>query len=401
MAPERPMDLLSTLQAVGSIFEDGLLAVDAEGIVVFCNQTALDMLPGAPDESDIVGRKFDQCLDLKELVALIHEILYSGRSASVLCREVTYPSTEREREPFWARAARVLNRDGQTLGAAVIMGEASRARRMLAVASHEMKAPLAAIVGYLEMLLSGPEAVQGHEQRQILERCRDRALTLMKTTANLLDISKAYLGEGRAPEDMQEVDLMSVLDEIKEVFAKEAEKAGVEIVLEALPGIPRVIANREDMWHLFSNLVSNAVKYNVPGGRVTINASRTIRGQVRVRVSDTGVGIEARHLPFIFDEFYRIRRTPPVGAGNDARTEGAAREDAARRMRSIGLGLALVKRIVQSYGGSIDVESEPGKGTAFTVYLPIHEPATQLKRPSFSMAEDRTPAASRATARGS
>ena len=120
-----------------------------------------------------------------------------------------------------------------------------------------------------------------------------------------------------------------------------------------LPGkLPFVEADRAEMEQLFTNLISNAIKYNVKEGKVTITAG-PINHYLSIRIEDTGIGIDKEHLSCIFDEFHRVC------------------EPETRYITGTGLGLSIVKRIVESHFGFIEVDSTVGKGTTFTVKLPI------------------------------
>ena len=131
-----------------------------------------------------------------------------------------------------------------------------------------------------------------------------------------------------------------------------ADEREVAVLIDLQPELPPIRADRKDMQRLFTNLIDNAIKYNVAGGSVAI--SGTVQGGfLRVQVRDTGVGIRPEDLPRIYDEFFRAE---------DTRT---------REIRGTGLGLAITRKIVESHQGRIEVESMPGAGTTFTVFLPL------------------------------
>lgn len=330
------------LEAIGSIVEDILVVVDARGRVLFSSEECRSLL------------------ERSEIADVVHQALESKGQGRVVSKETAIDDQETGgRRVLWVRGASVSSVNGSTVGAVLLINEVSRARRTLAVASHEIKSPLVAVLGYLEILLKKHKTMSTEEMLSILLRCRDRVAGLIDLSSGMLDLARK--GADQSEEQPEFLDLAAILDDVCEFYEIEAEKKGLEMTFEALPGVPGIYARRNDMWQVFSNLISNAIKYNKPGGRIKVNLSRTIRGYARIRVEDTGIGIPPRHLPFIFDEFYRASEVARERRGVDGS----------------GLGLAIVKRIIESYRGRIEVTSEVGKGTAFTVLLPLARPGTK------------------------
>jgi len=229
--------------------------------------------------------------------------------------------------------------------------EAERLDRMrkdfVANVSHELKSPLAAIQGYAETLVDG--ALEEREtairfSQRILEQCRRLGALL----DDLLTLSRL---EGEAPLPAPEaVPLAETVAEAVELVAAAAAARQVEIVAER--GAEPVVAGDPDaLLRLASNLLDNAVKYNRPGGRVTVRLGASAEWAT-LEVEDTGLGIPESALPRIFERFYRVDR-------GRARDEGGT-----------GLGLAIVKHVAQAHGGRVEVASEPGRGSRFRVLLP-------------------------------
>lgn len=167
----------------------------------------------------------------------------------------------------------------------------------------------------------------------------------------LLTLARA--DEGTAPLHLEPVDLRALLLDTEETAELLAEPAGVTVSVEAVEGPVVVQADPSRFRQLVMNLLSNAVKYTPQGGRVRLWLERD-DGRVRFGVSDTGIGIAPGDLPHIFHRFYRA---------DTARTRTADRP-------GVGLGLAICKWIAEAHGGTIDVQSRPGRGTTFTVTLP-------------------------------
>jgi signal transduction histidine kinase len=218
--------------------------------------------------------------------------------------------------------------------------------------THELRAPLSAVEGYLTAYLTGAVGTDPTVNRQMLERAGQRTHSLLDLVSDLLQYSR--LESRRVERTTELLDLSEVIVSTVELMRTHDQSKEMEIKVNIAHPLPPIEANRQEMEQVFTNLVSNAIKYNVKKGRVEITAQRN--GEfVQVKVADTGIGIDKENLPCIFDEFFRV-------AGPETRyTTGT------------GLGLSIVKRIVDACSGRIEVESEPGKGTIFTVQFPVRE----------------------------
>jgi signal transduction histidine kinase len=186
----------------------------------------------------------------------------------------------------------------------------------------------------------------------MLDRSRKRLKALADLVDDLLNVTRMEAESVRreiVPRSVSEV-----LAEVVALLQPLADPGGIAIRLESEDGLPPVPADREELIRLFTNLVSNAVKYNRPGGSVTLRADRD-GAYVRVSVADTGIGIGEEGLERLFSEFYREKRPET------------------RHVTGTGLGLNLVKRIVDFYHGRVEVRSRPGEGSVFTVWLPSAE----------------------------
>ncbi len=222
-------------------------------------------------------------------------------------------------------------------------------RRFITFVSHQLKSPAVAAKQYLDVLLySSPEPL-GATTRAWLERAQarlDEMMTLIHDWLELSRIERGALVEPGAFTDLDQA-VAAGLNSCRPA----AEAAGV--ILERGPGPPAgaVRGDSASLTTLVTNLVSNGIKYNRVGGRVTVQSMRA--GDVVVlKVSDTGIGIPESALPHLFEEFFRVRN------------------DQTRDIPGSGLGLAICRRIVAALGGSIDVESGVGEGTTFVVGLP-------------------------------
>lgn len=276
---------------------------------------------------------------LKPVDSIVDEVeaISDGRS---LHRRLAQPATHDE----LGRLSTTLNQ---------MLGRLERSfvtlRRFTADAGHELKTPLTVLRSGIEQSLTHPQ--MSPAVLEILEETLAEVNRMTELVDALLMLARA--DEGRAPLHLEHVDFRELLEEIAETANLLGEPAAVEVSVEVPPQPLLLQADRSRLRQLLVNLVTNAIKYTPAGGSVAVDS--TLRdGVVVVTVRDTGIGIAPGDLPHVFDRFWRA---------DQARSRTGERPGA-------GLGLAISKWIAEAHGGSIGVESRPGRGTTFTVRLP-------------------------------
>ena len=217
--------------------------------------------------------------------------------------------------------------------------------RFTADASHELRSPLGAMRAAVEVALQKPRTVEAYRDTlaSVGEQC-DRLTNLVN---GLLLLARADAGELEVRREP--LDLHAVAADVAEMFEPLAEERGVSLVL-GLTSFVTVLGDSSRLRQLVTNLVDNAIKFTGAGGTVTLRVERD-EERARLLVSDTGMGIPVEHLPHVFERFYQA--------------------SPARTGEGYGLGLSICKWIVEAHGGSLQVESRPGKGTTFIVALPL------------------------------
>ena len=233
---------------------------------------------------------------------------------------------------------------------------ADRTRRLLlADVSHELMTPLTAMRGYLETLSLHAQSLTPETRERYLAIIRDETARVEHIVGDLLDLSR--LEGGADTFDAQDVPLEDLFGRVAARHGRAAEEKGVEIATSIGPGAEIVSGDPLRLEQALQNLAANALRHTPKGGRVELKAAID-DGAVVVTVSDTGSGIAPEHLPHVFDRFYKV---DPSRAGQAAGS---------------GLGLSIVKAIVERHGGTVTASSRPGGGTAFTLKFPPERPIT-------------------------
>jgi len=343
----------SRLRTIVGCMADGVLVANMEGRLVLWNASSVKMLKSKG--FDIAGEPLEYYISNEQLITAIKEVLNSkDKDFSMISREIP---VQDQTVILMANIAPVRDEDGKILGAVTVLRDITAFKEIdkiksqfVSMVAHELRAPLAAIKGWLEVILSGEAGGDREQNMKWLQRAMDRSDSLLALVNDLLVINR--MEAGKIAQKMEPVKINDVINKIIEFLKPEAEIQKVSIEASFPEDIPAVQADVRDMEKLFTNLINNAVKYNRENGSVTIEGE-VEGGFVRYDVKDTGIGIAKDQISHIFDDFYRA---------DDERT---------KKISGTGLGLTIAKKIVSSHFGRIEVNSEPEKGSVFSVYLPI------------------------------
>jgi len=334
------------LEALLAWMSGGVVATDEHDVVVFVNDEARRLLRLPPDAT---GRRLSELVRDRELLDLMQE---SHRLEQPRTEHLTLLGAE---ERFvQARIAPVHDAARKFHGAVAVLVDVTELRRLervrsdfVANVSHELKSPLTSIRGFVETLHDG--GCSPEETRRFLAIVEQEAERLENLITDLLSLSE--IEAERAALSVAPVDVNEVARSAAQRFGEAAAQQGLAIDLKLASGLPLVPADENLLGQAFGNLVDNAVKYNRPGGSITLETARE-GGSVLMRVHDTGIGIPSKDVPRVFERFYRVDKSH------------------SRRLGGTGLGLSIAKHIAAAHGGGITLESELGKGSVFSLFIP-------------------------------
>ncbi|OGW85241.1 MAG: hypothetical protein A3C35_04735 [Omnitrophica bacterium RIFCSPHIGHO2_02_FULL_46_11] len=338
------------VSAVLENMAEGVIAVDSRKHVVMANPAA-EAIFGIR-KGDAVGRGILQVVRNQKVDQMMDQAILKQTSVAEEI-ELFHP----EKKTLMANAVGVAKKERAVSGILVFY-DITQIRKLeklrqefVANVSHELRTPLTSIMGFVETLLSG--AIQEPDRaKHFLKMMEEDAQRLKRLIDGLLELSRI---ESR--EIILKQEPIDLKDEIAKVVAQfepflKQKKVAVENNISKQETL-RVTADRDRLKQVLINLLDNAIKFNREGGRIILKAERN-GNQVRVSIEDTGVGIAREAIPRVFERFFRV---------DEARSREAG---------GAGLGLSIVKHIIEAHGGTVSCNSELGKGSQFFFTLPIH-----------------------------
>jgi two-component system phosphate regulon sensor histidine kinase PhoR len=345
------------MEALVHSMGDGVLVTDCQGIVLLANPAARRLL-GWESEAGTSDGCGSRPLQIGQpLLPQIPE----PEVAEALAQMLHHPEEGIREELRVARTGRVLSaqvtgiRDesGEEIGQVTVLTDITHLKELdriktdlISFVSHELRGPLSSILGYSSTLIRRADQIPPETQREFLHTIIQECDRLNRLTVDLLDITR--IEEGRSLEvHLGLVSLRPLIERVVQSQRALVQGHTFEIDVPATAAV--IIADEDKLEQILFNLVNNAIKYSPHGGKVRIQARRG-EGVVEISVQDEGIGIPPEQIPQLFQRYHRT--------------------DASRRIKGIGIGLYLVRHLVEAHGGEIRACSTPGQGTCFTFSLP-------------------------------
>ncbi|WP_442601461.1 two-component system histidine kinase PnpS [Paenibacillus sp. KN14-4R] len=347
----------SRLKGVLGNMSAGVMMVDREGGIALLNPSAESILGFAA--SELLGKRYDEAQQQAQLIQLIERCMEKQQ----LIREemVFYYPAESILE---VNAIPIIQGDDIWSGVLIVLHDITAIRRLekmrsefVANVSHELKTPIASVKGFAETLLAG--AMKDEDTaKAFLKIIYDESERLNRLIGDILELSK--IESKRVPLQLAPVSLMTVVEGSMHMMQAEADQKSIQLEMR-VEGDLYLEADEDRLRQIIINLLSNGVNYTMEGGKVRILAEPVRAEQeeesdyerIRITISDTGIGIPKQDLPRVFERFYRVDKARSRSSGGT------------------GLGLSIVKHLVELHNGTIQVESEIGIGTKFTIELPV------------------------------
>jgi PAS domain S-box-containing protein len=351
-----PMTEKSRIHTIVKSLPIGVLATNALGQVVLINP-AFKRQIGLPEDVE-TGKDVDQYIPDEELCRLVLEIS-SGRHVD-FDNMPPYDFLIGNEKFLQALGRPVLDENHECLGAVITLEDVTALKvvdrlksEFVAKVSHELRSPLATIHEQLAVVLSDMADQSSSAHTHLISRAKEKTQGLISLIGDLLDLSR--IESGAVWEEPKPVQLAELLENIIDYLSSRAASRQQELTLtHPKDELPPVEADPLALESIFGNLITNAISYTPENGKIEVRLSR--EGiNLQVEVIDNGFGIERRHLDKIFERFYRVKT------------------EKTRYITGTGLGLPIVKGLVDALGGRIGVQSTPDQGTTFTVLLPAQQ----------------------------
>ncbi|MDP4525429.1 MULTISPECIES: two-component system histidine kinase PnpS [Bacillus] len=336
--------LLTVIENIGS----GLIMIDGRGFINLVNRSYAKQFHVNPNQ--MLRRLYHDAFEHEEVIQLVEEIFMTETKK---CKLLRLP-IKIERRYFEVDGVPIMGPDDEWKGIVLVFHDMTETKKLeqmrkdfVANVSHELKTPITSIKGFTETLLDG--AMEDKEAlSEFLSIILKESKRLQSLVQDLLDLSK--IEQQNFTLSIETFDAAKMLADIETLLKHKATERGISLQLN-VPKDPLYVAG--DPYRLkqvFLNLVNNALTYTPEKGSVAINV-KPGETEIQIEVSDTGIGIQKEEIPRIFERFYRVDK------------------DRSRNSGGTGLGLAIVKHLIEAHEGKIDVTSEPGRGTMFTVTL--------------------------------
>jgi len=347
----------SRIRVLVNQLDSGVMATDREKRVALANPAFLRMMRYHGES--VIGCPVKECVKHPALMEMIDQALSMPEDRFVeLTEELTLEARGDDQEMITgARCVPFRDRLGRNLGAVTLLHDITALKKMdqiksdfVSMVAHEIRSPMNSVLAQLKVLQDGLAGEITEKQEQILGRASEKIRALSDLATELLDLAK--IESGLITQEKENLDIGELLEDQVSFHGAKAKAKDVRLTLEPLPDLPSVVANRPNMEEVVSNLITNAINYTPEGGSVEVSAG--IEGHyLCISVKDTGLGIAEEYMDQIFNRFYRVKNEKTM------------------YITGTGLGLPIVKSILEAHNGFIRVESELDKGSTFHACLPL------------------------------
>ncbi len=346
-------DEQSRLSAIIKSINNGVLVINLTGEVVYYNNSSLRHFNwDSINIGNIITDKFPP-----EVMELYKQMIESPADSVVAhsCEVQVKPSeliTE-------ASLSSVRHQDGSLAGIIIVTRNITESKKIemvknqfVSMVAHEMKTPIAAVLGYIKILLDPAFDLEEQKKSEFLDRSLIRLTSALDLVNDLLDISRLEMKT--KIKHIEEIDICEIIKGILLFLELEIIKRNLRVVFDSSVELPKIFADKDEINRIFTNILSNAVKYNSENGEIKVSFNFSFN-YIVTEISDTGIGMKPSETENLFQEFFRAK---------NEKTKGIS---------GTGLGLSIVKRLIESYDGKIEVDSIFGQGSTFRVYLPINK----------------------------
>lgn len=353
---ERLLEIASEKSRLNTIIKsinEGVLVINLNGELSYFNYAALRYLniQNIKIGDYILEKLPKEIIELYDKITSVDKFLLKSYSKQI----ELIPNNELVIE---VACTPVPNPDGSLAGVVLILTNITQFKKIeliksqfVSMVAHELKTPIAAVQGFINIILDNSINIDKEKEIEYLQRASIRLKSLTDLVNDLLDISRMELKTKQR--EIEAINVESIIDSTIQFLEFEISKKGITVGKNIQNNLPPIYADANEIFRLFTNLFSNAVKYNKDNGSIFIIAHQE-NNYINIKIRDTGIGMKPEEKEKLFNEFYR------------------AKNDKTRGISGTGLGLSIVKKIVDSYNGKIEVDSRFEYGTIFTIRLPIN-----------------------------
>jgi len=329
------------IKSVLSAMIEGVAVLDSQGRIVLANEGFKKIF----NLSEVIGTHYWEVVRSTDLRDLVDKVIKSGESRTI---EIKMPSLGGEN--IYVGTAALIGKRKEIV---VVLHDITKIKGLekikaefVANVSHELKTPLTTMKGFIETLEDG--TIDSKEAGRFLGIIKKHTNRLINLVSDLLLLSS--LEDKTQRLEIENVGLSGLISDISVILKDKADKKSLTLEFVVPDNLPTIKGDSFLLEQIFANIIDNAINYTKEG-KIKLEAM-TLDNKIKIEISDTGIGIPAEHLSRIFERFYRVDKTR------------------SRELGGTGLGLSIVKHIVLAHNGEIDVKSEKGKGTTFTITLP-------------------------------